>query len=176
MRSALYSLVLSLLLLGMATTLVLGSALPSAGLVARSPHPSPYPILEARAPSPSSYLTKRGPREKRKQTLLSPQEQLNRKLCPQGMAVCPILPQSAALRMSAPMSTTLMKWMEEGYECTDFEDFFSCGGCGTVDIKHDCTMIPNALGVSCEQGSCRVYSCKSGFHLADDGKTCVRSH
>ncbi|THH29050.1 hypothetical protein EUX98_g5135 [Antrodiella citrinella] len=165
MRSTLYT-ALSLLSLAIFAQ---ASALPDASVVALSSSPSP--ALEARAPQPSN--AKRSPHSKRKQTPLSPEEQMSRHLCPLGMNVCPIPLEN--LNTVPLIPTTLLKWIEEGFECVDLqEDLTSCGGCGSVNASHDCTTIPNALGVSCIAGVCHVDTCKSGFTLAADGKTCVR--
>ncbi|KAH8094724.1 hypothetical protein BXZ70DRAFT_1010014 [Cristinia sonorae] len=147
---------------------------PSPALIARDGSPTPV-TLEARSPQPSN--AKRGPR-KRNQIPLSPEEQMSRHLCPSGMSVCPITSDSDLAANIIPfVPTTLLKWIEEGFECADFgSDLTSCGGCGSVNVRYDCTAVPNALGVSCVEGACRVHSCKAGFHLAADGKTCVRAH
>jgi len=166
MRSTLYA-ALSLLSL---VALAHASVLPDVVIVARSPSPSH--TLEARAPQPS--VTKRGPRVKRKQIPLSPEEEMSHHLCPLGMSVCPMPSESSALT-TRPVPTTLLQWIQEGFECADLDyDLTSCGGCGSVNARHDCTTIPNALGVSCMEGACRVETCKPGFTLAAGGRTCVR--
>ncbi|KZT73285.1 hypothetical protein DAEQUDRAFT_662375 [Daedalea quercina L-15889] len=97
--------------------------------------------------------------------VVPPEADLSPILCPLSMNVCPI---------SETVPTTLEEWVEHGYECVDVrEDLNSCGGCGSVDVQYDCTAIPNALGISCEVGACRVHSCKPGFTLALDGTSCV---
>ncbi|KAH9828680.1 uncharacterized protein C8Q71DRAFT_681472, partial [Rhodofomes roseus] len=97
--------------------------------------------------------------------VVPPEADVSPILCPQSMAVCPI---------TETIPDTLEKWVSEGFECVDLrEDLTSCGGCGIVDAQYDCTAISNALGVSCEVGTCRVHSCKPGFTLALDGKSCI---
>lgn len=43
-----------------------------------------------------------------------------------------------------------------------------------VDARQDCTLIPNARDVGCEAGSCLVLSCKDGWLIGRDGKSCVK--
>jgi hypothetical protein len=40
--------------------------------------------------------------------------------------------------------------------------------------RQDCTLIPNARNVACNAGKCTVESCKEGFVIGRDGKSCVR--
>jgi len=146
------------------------SAAPSSddALEARSPFPSP--ALEARAPEPSNK--KRSPITKRsKQLTMTPSQQFSQQLCPFGMSVCPIA-SAAGVSTTAPSS--LLGWITEGFECVDFEeDLTSCGGCGSMDVRRDCTAIPGAFGVSCIANACHIDSCKTGFSLSADGKACV---
>lgn len=130
MRSSVYA---ALSLLSFAA-LVSASALPnpSPAIVARSPIPSP--ALEARSPQPS--YSKRAPHVKRKQILLSPEEEMSRHLCPFGMSVCPIPSESGVIGTSPTTPTTLLKWIEDGFECADMDnDLTSCGGCGSIDVR-----------------------------------------
>ncbi|KAI0076062.1 hypothetical protein K474DRAFT_1675880 [Panus rudis PR-1116 ss-1] len=163
MRASIYS-ALSLVAL---FTVGQVSALPSPDASVEARNASPSPALQARSPAPSGAYKKRS-MTKRQQRPLSPVEELSRQLCPFGMSVCPI--------SSSSSPSTLLGWIHDGYECVYHDsDLNSCGGCGTVNVSHDCTTIPNAVGVSCVSGQCRVDSCKSGFTLAEDGKTCVQS-
>lgn len=44
---------------------------------------------------------------------------------------------------------------EWSYECIDFAtELTQCGGCLHDGQGHDCTAIPNALSVGCENGTC----------------------
>lgn len=124
--------------------LVFASATPSRGLAARGPTPSH--AFEARAahPQPSSGVQRRTPLVKRKQTPLSPAEEMSRHLCLPGTAICP-LPfiedgswEERTRREGevglTEVPTTLLGWIREGFECVEFEnDLTSCGGCGSVD-------------------------------------------
>ncbi|PCH34270.1 hypothetical protein WOLCODRAFT_135598 [Wolfiporia cocos MD-104 SS10] len=136
---------------------------PAVPVVPRAPGPSPaWRRHEARAPVPSNYK-----RSKREQLPIAPVQDISQQLCPLSMSVCPL---------SASKPGSLSEWIEQGFECVDLtEDLTSCGGCGSLDTQYDCTAIPGALGVSCQASNCRVHSCKSGFTLAPDGKTCVSS-
>ncbi|GJE89558.1 hypothetical protein PsYK624_056610 [Phanerochaete sordida] len=129
-------------------------------LQARSPSPS----LAARSPAPSGSLKKRALRQKP----LTPEQAIWKHLCPMSMRACPI---DAA---SAP--TTLTEWIRDGFECVDTtEDLTSCGGCGGVDVKYDCTAISGSDAVSCTRGECRVDSCQEGYTLSLDSKSCIRT-
>ncbi|KZT08785.1 uncharacterized protein LAESUDRAFT_676206 [Laetiporus sulphureus 93-53] len=149
---------------------------------ARAPGPShghdPHndrrsPVVQARAPGPShghdphndrrAAAVQRGPQKREQQLIPAVQDVTH--LCPLSMSACPI-------SSSVPLS--LMEWIEQGFECVDLsEDLNSCGGCGSVDTQFDCTAIPNALAVSCVVGGCHVDSCKTGYAIAADSKTCV---
>jgi len=79
-----------------------------------------------------------------------------RSLCPTGLDACPIIGQAS------------------DYECIDIEnDLGSCGGCLETGAGQDCTAITGAWNVGCEQGSCAVYTCVSGYKLASDKKSCL---
>ncbi|TFK77087.1 hypothetical protein BDN72DRAFT_884676 [Pluteus cervinus] len=78
------------------------------------------------------------------------------RLCPSGLDACPIAGSLG------------------GYECIDtVNDLESCGGCVTTGQGQDCTAIPGAWNVGCEQGVCAVYSCAFGYKHTRDGKSCV---
>ena len=58
-------------------------------------------------------------------------------------------------------------------ECLDLlTTLDSCGGCTTEGQGTDCTLIPGVEDVSCEYGSCKVYSCERGFKV-ENGTACV---
>jgi hypothetical protein len=78
------------------------------------------------------------------------------KLCPVGLAACPI-PNT----------------LDGAYECLDAKsDLQSCGGCQSLGQGQDCTAIPGARWMGCVSGKCEVYSCKAGYKRSDGG--CVR--
>ncbi|KAI0078884.1 hypothetical protein K474DRAFT_778013 [Panus rudis PR-1116 ss-1] len=79
-------------------------------------------------------------------------------LCPSGTEACPI---SGLMGLSGD------------YECLDTAvELTSCGGCASTGAGQDCSAIPGAWNVGCEQGSCKVYTCAQGYKLAQDGKSC----
>ncbi|KAG2023489.1 hypothetical protein CC2G_001137 [Coprinopsis cinerea AmutBmut pab1-1] len=81
---------------------------------------------------------------------------LRESLCPRGLQACPIGGSGA-----------------EDYECLDtLVELESCGGCASNGTGQDCTAIQGAWNVGCEQGVCKVYTCASGFELADGGMSC----
>ncbi|KAL4253590.1 hypothetical protein ABKN59_003411 [Abortiporus biennis] len=156
---------------------------PSQALAARSPKPShgyekrdTSPVLEARSPEPSHHPPgKRAetPLEKRHQETLS-QEEMSSLLCPLG-DVCPIQGYTTLGNVKTMTPRTVLEWIRDGFECVDFEyDLTSCGGCGSLDVRHDCTAIPGSQGVSCHRGSCKVHTCEAGFTRSPDGKSCAR--
>ncbi|EMD42250.1 hypothetical protein CERSUDRAFT_110777 [Gelatoporia subvermispora B] len=195
MRSSLFSAV-GLALLTLFSAASPGAALPNdsalkarsgPSLVARAPGPSlaaraPGPSLAARAPVPSAGTKRHDARApvpssgfKKRSTLeqqpIASIGDISRHLCPSKMSVCPITHSPDA---STSTPTTILEWIEDGFECVDFDaDLTSCGGCGSFDAKYDCTTVPGALGVSCVAGGCRVDSCKSGYVPASDNKSCV---
>ncbi|KAH9948233.1 hypothetical protein B0H21DRAFT_258781 [Amylocystis lapponica] len=131
-------------------------------LARRAPAPSAAKRHDARAPAPSAAR-----RSIREQEPIS-SSHISQQLCPAPMSVCPIAGSSA------PIPASLEAWLADGFQCADFSaDLDSCGGCGSTDAQYDCTAIPGALGVSCLVGSCRVDSCKPGFSLTPDAKSCV---
>ncbi|KAG8950352.1 hypothetical protein FRC04_007794 [Tulasnella sp. 424] len=81
--------------------------------------------------------------------------------CPPGKTLCPVLHGRG------------------GKECLDTEsDPESCGGCLEVDphtTGKDCTSIEDADRVSCVRGKCVIESCRKGYTVGLDGKSCVRS-
>jgi len=166
MRSIIYA---SLSVLALAT-FGEASAVPGADLNARAlPNleaRAPTPVVEARSPKPSRRSTKRT------QEKLTPEDHFSIHLCPFEMSVCP-LPSTDAVTTKAPV--TLLGWIADGFECVDFGyDLTSCGGCGSLDVRYDCTSIPHALpGVSCSVGKCKVTGCEAGYRLATDGASCI---
>ncbi|KAF8237843.1 hypothetical protein L208DRAFT_1245223 [Tricholoma matsutake] len=78
-------------------------------------------------------------------------------LCPAGLDACPIVGA----------------WRGD-YECLDTTtELESCGGCVSLGRGQDCTAIPGAWNVGCEQGHCAVYTCAGGFELAPHGTSCI---
>ncbi|KAJ7071019.1 protein priA [Mycena amicta] len=78
-------------------------------------------------------------------------------LCPTGSDACPI--SGSALN---------------DYECIDTAvELESCGGCASLGQGQDCTAIPGAWNVGCEQGRCAVYTCTFGFKRSSDGNSCI---
>jgi hypothetical protein len=58
------------------------------------------------------------------------------------------------------------------WECINpLTELESCGGCISDGTGVDCTSISNAASVGCEQGACKVYSCKKGYTA--EGAQCV---
>ncbi|OBZ79645.1 Protein priA [Grifola frondosa] len=175
------SLAISLLLVALSSSRLV-AALPSDNaLNARAPIPSaPARRYEARAPTPSAPSRRyeaRAPapsnskRHVREQEPIIPTVDLSAYLCPEFMSVCPL---EGAARALASEPASMLELVQNGFECVDFrEDLTSCGGCGSIEARYDCTAIPGALGVSCIAGGCRVHSCKVGYSLTPDGKSCV---
>ncbi|KZT27685.1 hypothetical protein NEOLEDRAFT_1168120 [Neolentinus lepideus HHB14362 ss-1] len=149
------------------------SPAPSKRLEPRAPAPSKRaPVVEARAPQPSKRApapapSKRAPEpQPSKRSMLEQiaiyNEDLSAKFCPAPSSACPIDHMSK-------MPETLAEWDGVVFECVDFEeDLKACGGCGSVDVSHDCTAIPNALAVSCVQGACQCAVCSGGVTLGYD--------
>ncbi len=82
----------------------------------------------------------------------------NNKLCPSGLAACPITVRGGG-----------------EYECLDsLNDLQSCGGCASLGTDQDCTAIKGARWMGCNLGLCEVYSCRPGWTKVDDGKSCGR--
>ncbi|KAG8903498.1 hypothetical protein FRB99_003212 [Tulasnella sp. 403] len=66
-----------------------------------------------------------------------------------------------------------------GFECVNVQsDAESCGGCIDVDAKgnadkgRDCTALPGVNVVYCVDGGCQIESCRKGFTLSADAKSC----
>ncbi|KAI0783133.1 hypothetical protein C8Q75DRAFT_707670, partial [Abortiporus biennis] len=127
----------------------------------------------APAPVPSYHHGHRRPRdlEKREQEPLS-QEESSSLLCPVG-DVCPVSGSVKAGSVKNETPRTLLEWTRDGFECVDFKfDLTSCGGCGSMDSKFDCTAIAGSKDVSCDMGTCQVHTCEKGFTRSADGKSC----
>lgn len=66
---------------------------------------------------------------------------------------------------------------QDGFECIDVDtNIEQCGGCASASgagVGQDCTAIPNADLVLCEEGSCLVLSCTPGFEPNAKGNLCV---
>ena len=87
-------------------------------------------------------------------------------LCPFGYAACPTEAGSQNLDAAT-----------DAYECLDTRnELMSCGGCATLGTGTDCTGIPGALSMGCEEGRCQVYKCGRGWKVSEEGSTCVRGH
>lgn len=108
-------------------------------------------------------------RDEAKKDVLAQRKSLG--LCPYPLDACVITPGS------------------DGYECIDTQrELESCGGCrfgaispaNATDVAAsvrgtDCTALPGVLrgAVSCVDGQCRVYACRSGWNLINGA--CVRA-
>lgn len=80
-------------------------------------------------------------------------------LCPSGLAACPIGDFASSGQ----------------YECLDpLADLQSCGGCESMGTGKDCTVIPGARWMGCNQGVCEVYSCNNGWKRNSNGTECER--
>lgn len=80
-------------------------------------------------------------------------------LCPFGLAACPIGDFASSGQ----------------YECLDpLADLQSCGGCESMGTGKDCTVIPGARWMGCNQGVCEVYSCNNGWKRNLNGTGCER--
>ncbi|KAF8509832.1 hypothetical protein JB92DRAFT_2729273 [Gautieria morchelliformis] len=78
-------------------------------------------------------------------------------LCPQALHACPV------------------GLISNDYECLDTTaELRSCGGCASIGKGEDCNAIEGAWNVGCEAGSCAVYTCKLGYQVASDGKSCIK--
>ncbi|KAF5370221.1 hypothetical protein D9615_010068 [Tricholomella constricta] len=79
-------------------------------------------------------------------------------LCPTGLDACPISGAKGG-----------------DYECLDTAtELESCGGCTSLGSGQNCTAIPGAWNVGCEEGYCTVYTCAGGFKRSKDGKSCIQ--
>ncbi|KAK6904585.1 hypothetical protein I204_06810 [Kwoniella mangroviensis CBS 8886] len=84
--------------------------------------------------------------------------------CPRGLTACQVGETNGA------------------YECIDtLSELEACGGClygalgsNNSTVGQDCTTMPAVMGgVTCENGQCVAYKCKSGFELVN--QRCVES-
>lgn len=81
----------------------------------------------------------------------------NNKLCPVGLAACPIPGRP-----------------DGEYECLDSLNYLqSCGGCAGLGTGQDCTALVGARWMGCNVGKCEVYSCRAGFRKVN-GDSCER--
>lgn len=116
--------------------------------------PAPTPP-KPNPPKPSNYHGKRagGHNHKRSVDIKSRAAPL----CPTDLDACPISGAKSG-----------------DYECLDTAtELESCGGCASTGDGEDCTAIPGAWNVGCDQGRCTVYTCAGGFKRSKDGKTCL---
>jgi len=80
----------------------------------------------------------------------------SRTLCPLGLEACPLPGLTAG-----------------DYDCLDTtSELTSCGGCASNGRGQDCSALPGAWNVACEQAACKIYTCAQGFRLSLDGKSC----
>ncbi|KJA28502.1 hypothetical protein HYPSUDRAFT_129355 [Hypholoma sublateritium FD-334 SS-4] len=91
-------------------------------------------------------------------------------ICPENLYGCPIA--DAGSLSSLP--STFADWVSGGFECVDVTaDLEACGGCASLDIKHDCTLISGAESVSCMSGVCLVDSCLPSYKFDSDRSICI---
>ncbi|KAF9486477.1 hypothetical protein BDN70DRAFT_15914 [Pholiota conissans] len=91
-------------------------------------------------------------------------------ICPEEFFGCPI----AAPGSLASLPTSLSDWIAGGYECIDPQaDLRACGGCTSLDAKHDCTLIPGVNDISCVAGACVVGSCNDSYKFDAASRTCM---
>ncbi|EIW69981.1 hypothetical protein TREMEDRAFT_17264, partial [Tremella mesenterica DSM 1558] len=104
------------------------------------------------------HWKKRDLEARRQQTLdRFPVTEQDKMFCPKGLHACSIVTPHGG---------------EWAYECVDYAtELESCGGCAATGEGVDCTTIPHAMSVGCENGVCAVYTCKHGF--ARNGTACV---
>lgn len=120
-------------------------------------------------PQPSARLHTRRVVKKRDPKDMSGIE-LAQHVCPKGFFGCPIAEPGSL----TALPSNLDRLLNEGFECFDLKvDLRACGGCAALNKVHDCTTIPGAKGVSCEEGTCMVQSCTDGYTL--ESNTCVRN-
>ncbi|KAH8102659.1 hypothetical protein BXZ70DRAFT_1006565 [Cristinia sonorae] len=82
-------------------------------------------------------------------------------LCPFDQEACPIKGANSS----------------SAYECLDTtQELTSCGGCTSLGKGQDCTAIIGAWNVKCDvsQGGCKVLTCKAGYQVSADGKSCAQ--
>ncbi|SCV67899.1 BQ2448_5510 [Microbotryum intermedium] len=104
-------------------------------------------------------------------------------LCPEHETACPIVgATSYAMAVSqhfssfADLATGGIMSGNGGYECLDTKQALdSCGGCASTGEGQDCTKIRGAVGVGCDEGTCVVFSCQSGWKPNAAGSKCIRS-
>ncbi|KAI0059509.1 hypothetical protein BV25DRAFT_1808884, partial [Artomyces pyxidatus] len=97
-------------------------------------------------------------------------------MCPYELWVCPIREHGIEPARASAYGFKKEELLKVGFECVDFYgDLESCGGCGSIDIAHDCTAIPHARGVGCVMGQCLVDSCDDGFRVGAGRNACVRA-
>ncbi|PPQ77043.1 hypothetical protein CVT25_014860 [Psilocybe cyanescens] len=100
-----------------------------------------------------------------------PPSELAESICPSGLYGCPIA--DAGSLSSLP--TSLSAWIEQGFECVDIKaDLRACGGCPSLNAKHDCTTIVGANDIACVVGTCVVDSCLPGYSLDSRNNACTR--
>lgn len=64
---------------------------------------------------------------------------------------------TASTETACPSSSSPSNPSSAGYECLDPRtELQSCGGCATLGEGMDCTAIPGAMGVGCQDGQCVV--------------------
>ncbi|KAI0756993.1 hypothetical protein C8Q80DRAFT_1116293 [Daedaleopsis nitida] len=84
----------------------------------------------------------------------------NVSLCPTGLDACPIAGLAG---------------LTDDWECLDTRtELESCGGCASTGAGQDCTAIPGAWNVGCNNGKCVVYTCAAGYLRSLDNKSCVK--
>ncbi|KAI0735171.1 hypothetical protein C8Q76DRAFT_791743 [Earliella scabrosa] len=84
----------------------------------------------------------------------------NVSLCPNSMEACPIAGLTG---------------LTDDWECLDTRtELQSCGGCASTGAGEDCTAIPGAWNVGCNEGKCVVFTCAAGYLRSLDNKTCVK--
>ncbi|KAL7413972.1 hypothetical protein BDY24DRAFT_324301, partial [Mrakia frigida] len=129
--------------------------------------PPPSKPLAARTPQMSRRM---GRRSKDQTVIKAQRKDYSSFLCPGQSLACPV-----KTGVKEEELATLADWFKIGFECLEVKkEQKSCGGCATLGAGQDCTAIPNALDTSCELGVCSVSSCKAGFVVGKDSKTCVR--
>ncbi|WAR61358.1 hypothetical protein PtB15_12B43 [Puccinia triticina] len=84
--------------------------------------------------------------------------------CPAGLSACPIL-------SGVPLNPS------SGFECLDVQqEASSCGGCASTGQGVDCTAIKGVSSSGCSDGTCKIYSCKAGYHYSPIHSICYKSH
>ncbi|KAG7528587.1 hypothetical protein FFLO_06073 [Filobasidium floriforme] len=105
--------------------------------------------------------------------------------CRSGVPISPLKRRINGDRCPEGLTSCLTKvGGKDVFECIDTNrDLESCGGCTSPDprldnstagvLGRDCSEIPHASGVTCNNGQCVVNSCVRGYTAAGD--RCVRS-